>query len=320
MNILQLSGSPVAGVPWVMKDIIHRYSCHACKVMTGYHVYKDGRTWGKPDGALTDVRAARELIAWADVIVLHNGARHPSARSLPIRGKKRCIAYYHSEPQQVDRQWEQRGVPTYIISQGHALLYPGMPTLPNLVDLENPALLPVKHDVTGEIIIGYAPTNTIDNAEFRKSFPFSSKGYPGTKAVLDRVFKEGLADVRVFKGIPWCECMEARKPCHIFIDEVVTGSYHRSTLEAGCHSQLVINALAEPVRQIVLGLTGASDVPWLRSSVETLYDELRAVIADRRGLGDRMESTRKWMETYWQPEALLERHWLPALERAPMAR
>ena len=319
MKILQLSGSPVAGVPWMLKDIIHRYSSHECKTLIGYHVYKDGRTWGKPDGSLADIRRARELVAWADVIVLHNGGKHHVVRNLPLGGK-RCICHYHSEPPQVDRQWEKRGVPAYIIAQGHSLLYPGFPTLPNMVNFDDPALQPMSRHVDGEIIIGYAPSNTIDTPQFRKDFPFSSKGWPSTKPVLDRVFKEGLADVRVYRGLPWRECMEARKPCHIFIDEVVTGSYHRSTLEAGCHGQLAINALSEPVRKIVLGLTGASNVPWLRSSVETLYDELRAVIADRRGLGERMESTRKWMQTYWHPEALLNRFWLPALERAPMAR
>jgi hypothetical protein len=303
----------------MLSAIIKKYSQHDSKVLTGYHRYGDGRTWGKPDGALGDLRMARELVAWADVIIMHNGGRHRNVRALPLRGK-RLIAYYHSEPQQVDRFWEQRGVPTYVISQGHSLLYPKMPTLPNLVDIEDPLLQPASNYLNNEIVIGYAPSTTKDDPEFRKAFPFSSKGWPRTKPVLDRLFKEGHADIRIFQGLPWAECMEARKRCTVMIDEVVTGSYHRSTLEAGCHGQLVVNGLSEAVRKIVLDLTGAADVPWLRSSAETLYDEMRAVIADRRGLGERMVSTRRWMETYWHPKALLERHWLPALERAPMAK
>ncbi len=319
MNILQISASPVAGVPWAVKDIIRRHTNHECRILGGYHVYKDGRTWGKPDVSLNDLRAARDVVKWADRIILHNGGRHPRVRTLPLAGK-RMIAYYHSEPQMVDRTWEKLGVPTYVIAQGHSLLYPGMKTLPQLIDILDPLLWPVAPYTNGEIVIGYAPSNTHDNPQFNRDFPFSSKGWPGTSAALSKIFKAGHADVRIFRGIPWRECMEGRRACHVFIDECRTGSYHRSTLEASSQGQLVVNGLSEDVRKIVLGVTGASDVPWLRASVETLYDELMAVIADRRGLGEGMASTRRWMETYWQPAALLNRFWLPALEGAPMAK
>jgi len=319
VKILQLSGSPVAGVPWAVRDILRKHTSHECRILGGYHAYKDGRTWGKPDWSLADLRGAMEAVRWADVVVLHNGGKHPRVRSLPLKGK-RLVAYYHSEPQMVDRYWEQRGVPTYVIAQGHSLLYPGMKMLPQLMDFRDPLLFPVAPYAAGEVVIGYAPSNTHDNPQFNRDFPYSSKGWPGTRDVLAKLFKEGTADCRIFKGIPWRECMVGRRACHIFIDECRTGSYHRSALEASCHGQLVVTGLNEAVRKIILEVTGAADVPWLRASVETLYDELRSVIADRRGLGERMASTRKWMDTYWQPAALLNRFWLPALEGAPMAR
>lgn len=319
MNILQLSGSPVAGVPWRLSEIINNYTPHTSKTLIGYHVYKDGRTYGQPDASLGDYRRAIELVAWADTIVLHNGGRHHHVKRLNLRGKK-AIAYYHSEPQHLDRSWEKRGVPAYVIAQGHALLYPGMPVLPNMVDLDDPRLQPLARDLDGEIILGWAPSTRVDNPEFCKTFPFSSKGWNRTRPVLDRIFKDGVADVRIFERMPWAECMKARMPCHIMLDEVVTGSYHRSTLEAGCQGQLVINALDERVRQIIVKLTGAVDVPWLRASPETLYDELRTIVSDRRGLGERMAASRAWMEAHWSPQTLLARHWLPALEKAPMIR
>lgn len=312
MRILQFSRTPVAGVPFILRDIINKYTPHECKVLTAGAGYADGRHWTPgPDAFMRNIQAAHKLIAWADVVMVHNGRiPHP----FNLRGK-RLLCYYHSEPRNVDRRLERHGVPAYVIAQGHALLYPGLPRLPNLIDPDDALMRPEKEAPALPVRIGYAPSNK-HGADYMRVNRYSPKGWPETMPTLERLRKEGLADIRVFHGVPFRKCMEDRKGCDIFIDEVLTGSYHRCTLEACCHRQVPVNFVCEEVRRLVAEVSGSAALPWLRSNAETLYDTLRHLIADREGLERQMADCRRWVEADWSPRKLLTQWYLPAFARA----
>jgi len=324
MKILMLSPTPVAGVPFILKDIINKYTQHECRTLTGHPGYGDGRKWNNPDVNWSNVRKAEEIVGWADVIMLHNGARHPRTAHLSrfFRGK-RLLAYYHSEPHRVDRRWEKAGAPAYVIAQGHALLYPGLPVLPNLVDIDHPLMTPPYKGERAEpcekFIIAYAPSNKHGHALLcRDRLPYSSKGYPETKPILDKLARRGDITIKEFTGVPFEQCMKARRQCHIVLDEVVTGSYHRCTLEACSHGQLAINYVNEKVRSIVQSITGCGSLPWLRCNVDSLYDTIVYLKENPCQLAEMMEDSRRWMERYWRPDVLLKNMYLPAFENAPV--
>jgi len=317
MNILSLSRTPVAGVAVLLPEYINKYTDHKAKSLVGGPGYGDGRRWGPPDGLLKDARAARQLVEWADVIIVHNGT-WPAGMAASPRGK-RIIAYYHSEPRNVRRAFEAKGMGTYVIAQGHAVLYPGMRTLPNIIDIFNPLMLPAHPEERGfacdKIVVGYAPSNKHGRDYMRKN-QFSAKGWPETMPVLEKLQKEGLIDLRLFVGVPFAECMEQRKACHIFVDEVITGSYHRSTLEACSHAQVAINAMSDQVRHVLGGVIGGETVPWIRSSPEALEETLRGLCKDPCNLEQLCEESRRWMEEHWHPKKLLERFFIPALQQS----
>lgn len=324
LKILMMSPSPVAGVPFILKDIINNYTEHACRTLTGHPGYRDGRLWSRPDVNWSNIHEARKLVRWADVIMLHNGARHPrTAHLAPFFRGKRLLCYYHSEPHRVDRRWEQAGVPAYVIAQGHALLYPALPVLPNLVDTMHPLMVPPYKGERAEpcekFIVAYSPSNKHSHKELCNSrLPYSSKGYPETKPVLDRLAKRGDITIKEFVGVPFEKCMRERRQCHIVLDEVVTGSYHRCTLEACSHGQLAINFVNEKVRSIVESVTGSKSLPWLRCSVASLYDTIVDLKENPCKLAEMMEDSRRWMERYWNPDILLKKYYLPAFETAPV--
>lgn len=324
LKILMLSPSPVAGVPYLLKNIINKYSEHECKTLTGHPGYGDGRKWTGMDASMANVQMARQIVRWADVIMLHNGARHPrTAHLAPSFKGKRLLAYYHSEPHRVDRRWEQAGVPAYVIAQGHSLLYPGMPVLPNLVDIDDPLMVPPykgqRPEPCEKFTIAYAPSNKHSHKKLCASrLPYSSKGYPETRPVLDRLAKRGDITIKEFVGIPFDRCMKERRQCHIVLDEVVTGSYHRCTLEACSHGQLAINYVSEKVRSIVQSVSGCNTLPWLRCSVSSLYDTIVHLKENPCELADMMEDSRRWAEKYWDPKTLLTKFYLPAFKNAPV--
>lgn len=200
-------------------------------------------------------------------------------------------------------------------------MYPNVPTLPNLVDINHPLMQPAgKTPLKPYIKIGYAPSNRqvskTQHDAFMKNYRYSSKGWFFTKPVLDRLGKMPGVVVEIYFGVPFEKCMELRKDCDIFIDEVVTGSYHRSTLEAMSHGQVAINNISRETWQVVRGICGAEIAPWVRTGPEDLEHTLLDLIKDKKRTHDIGYRARQWMEDYWDPRTLLQKHYIPAFEKA----
>jgi hypothetical protein len=315
MKILMLSRTPVAGVPFLLKDMLNKYTVHECKTLTGGRGYRDGRRWEPPDALLRDVPAASRLIDWASVVMIHNG--HVDRTFRRRLAGKRLLCYYHSEPHRVKRDVERAGAPAYVIAQGHALLYGQMPVLPNLVDIHDPLLQPDwDRGWDGTLRMGWAPSNLHSQKDMvRKRCPYSAKGGPETQPVLKRLEGMGVK-VEMFQGVPFDRCMQLRKGLHVMLDEVVTGSYHRCTLEACSQGQVAINAANDAVLRLVRQITGAEDVPWVVSSPSQLEGDVLHLLSEPDRLGEMMAASRKWMEEHWDPKTLIERFYIPAFQRA----
>jgi len=316
MRIVMYSHTPVAGVPIVLRDLINKYTSHHCKAVTGSPGYRDGRRWGPPDALLRDTRAASALITEADVIMVHNG-RLDRGLSRLMKGK-RLLCYYHSEPHRVHRELERQGIPCYVIAQGHALLYKMMPVLPNLVDIEQAELKPLPDRGTSPFRLGFAPSNRnrLDLEKKRKNI-YSAKGYPECQRALDEIRRMGIK-VEMFEGIPYMECLKRRQPLHLMLDEVVTGSYHRCTLEAAAQGQVPINAVSKEVMELITEISEGEPPPWAHASPGSLVGEVAQLISNPGYLEELMQANRRWMEEHWHPKALLERYYIPAFRSARM--
>jgi len=316
MRILMYSRSPVAGVPIVLRDCINKYTSHSCKALMGGPGYRDGRRWGPPDALLRDVRAAAALIAEADVIMIHNGTVDRGLRR--TMAGKRLLCYYHSEPHRVNHDLERQGFPCYVIAQGHALMYPSMAVLPNVVDIEYEALQPDQERST-PFKLGFAPSNRNSHKfELARKNKFSSKGWPEVEAALRELKKQGV-EVHIFEGIPYERCLAERRKLHFMLDEVVTGSYHRCTLEASAQGQVAINALDPRVEEIVTKVANGVPPPWLKTTPGNMFGEVIQLLSNPDELGLRMGASRKWMEDNWHPKDLLERFYIPAFRSARKA-
>lgn len=315
MHVLMLSRTPVAGVPFVLKDIINKYSPHECKTLMGGAGYKDGRRWGPPDALFGQIGAAQQLLDWADVVMVHNGH---VPRNLTLKSK-RVLCYYHSEPHRVDHSLERRGVPTYIIAQGHSLLYAGKPVLPNLIDPADPLLQPDEtRDCANGIIIAHSPSNRHAQKDMlRRRMAYSAKGWPEMQPAIERLKAAGMK-FELFEGVPYKDLMVRRRKAHIIVDEVVTGSYHRCTLEAMCHGQLVVNGLSPQVRKVLSLVVGDEPVPWLVTNPKRMADDILAATSDYDRFQEMMAASRAWVVKHWDPQKLLESWYLPAFKKAKL--
>jgi len=321
LNILSFSRSPVAGVAKMLPDIINKYTAHKAVSAVGGAGYPDGRQWFPPTAYLRDTRAVLRLIAQCDVAIIHNG-RIPPPYNLRMFKGKRLLCYYHSEPFHLDRSLERAGFPAYVIAQGHSLLYPGMRVLPNLVDLEWDLMLPPspterQHPCKG-IVVAFSPSNK-HGADFMRQARFSPKGWPETVPVLERMRGRKQIIPMVLFGLPFEECMKQRRLAHIVVDEVLTGSYHRCTLEACSHAQVPVNACCPEIRKVVATVAGTDELPWVISSPAKLESDLAELVLDCCALHDRQLACRSWVERHWRPDVLWSRWWEPAIQGAKAA-
>ena len=121
--------------------------------------------------------------------------------------------------------------------------------------------------------------------------------------------------------VPHSEALAMKRQAHVVIDECVTGSYHRNSLEglaAGC---VVFNGMH--LRPAVMETfarcsgTSVSDSPFHYADLDSLQDRLVALIerplAEVVAMGRR---NREWMEAHWNFAQQWERCWLPAITAA----
>lgn len=318
MNILSFSRTPVAGVAKMLPDIINKYTTHKAVSAVGGAGYADGRKWTPPTAYLRDTRATLRLIAQCDVAIIHNG-HIPRPYTLKTFKDKHLLCYYHSEPFHLDRSLERAGFPTYVIAQGHSLLYPGMKVLPNMVDMELECMLAPgpddrRHPCKG-VVVAFSPSNK-HGAAFMRQARFSPKGWPETVPVLERMKGRKQIIPMVLFGLPFEQCMAQRRMAHIVVDEVLTGSYHRCTLEACCHAQVPVNACCAEIRKVVAAVAGTDELPWVISSPTKLENDLAELVLDCCALHERGLACRSWMERYWRPERLWKEWWEPAIQGA----
>ena len=111
-----------------------------------------------------------------------------------------------------------------------------------------------------------------------------------------------------------------KRRSHIVIDECVTGSYHRNTLEglaAGCVVVNGVGVLAgvEPVFRRCAG--DADSVPCTFATLDTLEGALTSLVdKGAAALEADGRASRAWMERHWDFGAQWERVWRPAVEAA----
>lgn len=303
MKVLHVSATAVAGAPYFWSECFNKYSDGAIesRCFSQIWTYPDGR--GFPRDIETDAEA-REVMNAADVVLVHN--LPPNGLRIPREKTKLII---HSRPNQVHPEL-LKTVPVAIIAQHQTRFYRELKysLVPNLIDLAFYSC-PKR---TGDILeVGYSPS-------FLKTAPKdditwdSNKGYEETAKILSAV--KGIRRT-VLTGVPWKDMIQSARSADVWIDECVTGSYHRSSLQAAAMEQVALNAAGGDALYNMAALTGVTSTPFYFCVLNQLKARLEAMSGNvdttrRRGLLARM-----WMERHWNPTTLIENHFLPFLTK-----
>jgi len=199
-------------------------------------------------------------------------------------------------------------------------LYGGQfPLVANMIPLNKPEYRPDESPQRrqGKIRIAYAPSNT--SACFNRQAPafWDNKGYQTTVGILAELSRRKDVEVDVITGCELNECLRRKRRAHIVIDECVTGSYHRSSLEGLAVGAVVINAADRLSLDAARHCAGGAEPPFVMSRLDGLQRILLEFIeAGPAELLRRGMAGRRWMERCWSSAELIRRGYEPLLASA----
>ncbi|MEO8383038.1 MAG: galactosyltransferase-related protein [Acidobacteriota bacterium] len=319
LRIVSYATSPVAGVPPILSRSIRARTQHECRTVWATDGYRNGVRF---DGDVEYVRApteGRALLEAADVVIVHNGKVAP--QHAPLIDGKPVVTLAHNYLWNVDQRFVTKGFPGLVVAQYQATLpeFAGWTAVPNPLPWWEPAFQPEAK--SGPVTIAFTPSGRHERYEPGHRLYWHAKGYATTMAVLDRLAARHEVRIDAIRGrqITHAAALAAKRRAHIVIDECVTGSYHRNSLEglaAGC---VVVNGIGilPAVADVLRDVSETSEIPFTPATLDDLEEVLELLIAggaaEMVATGDR---NRRWLEGHWRFERQWTRFWEPAIDRA----
>jgi hypothetical protein len=171
------------------------------------------------------------------------------------------------------------------------------------------------------VTIAYTPSGRHETYPPDHRLYWHGKGYQTTTRVLRAL--EERRGVRLqtigHAQVSHAAALAMKRNAHIVIDECVTGSYHRNSLEGLALGCVVINGLGlrPPINEVLQTCAGGADSPFVFARLETLEEELERLIAlGPAVLAERGMASRQWMKQHWQFANQWDRHWKLAIDAA----
>ncbi|MDB4916775.1 MAG: hypothetical protein JWM95_4419 [Gemmatimonadetes bacterium] len=320
LRFVSYATTPVAGVPAVLARCITARAPYDCRTVWSDRSYGNGVSFDGDVEYVRDPRQAVALLEEADVVVLHNGKVAPQHAKL-VEGKG-IVTLAHNYRWNVDTRWVDAGFPGLVVAQYQATLaeFAGWTAVPNPVPFWEPAYQATEKN--GPITIAYTPSGRHESYPQGHRLYWHGKGYHTTMAVLDRLAARHQLQLEVIRArqVSHADSLAMKRRAHIVIDECVTGSYHRNSLEALSVGAVAVNGIgilpgmADVLRSCTHDDAG---IPFVCSTLATLEQTLESLIASgAERLVERGAAGRSWMEKHWEFGSQWERYWQPAVDRA----
>ena len=263
---------------------------------------------------------AERLIGEADLVIVHNGKISKSHRNILMQ--RPVITMAHNYIWNVDTTLFDMGYPGLVVGQYQATLseFAGWSIVPNPLPLWESDFRPEQKP---EIVtIAYTPSGQHDSYPEGHRLYWHGKGYHATTAVLDtlaRRFSIEVISVR-HRQFSHAEALSAKRRAHIVIDECVTGSYHRNSLEGLACGCIVINGVQQggAVAEVFSRCApNSGKLPFVQATLDTLEHEISALIeAGSNALAMAGLCNRAWIENHWGFKRQWDLFWHPNVEKA----
>jgi len=162
--------------------------------------------------------------------------------------------------------------------------YNELKALPNLIDPDE--YRPSRRSTP--VKIAFAPSTRV-----AMGHP-GSKGYHQVRQILDSVARKHDVEIMWIEGKAYEENLALKQQSHILIDDVVTGNWHRTSLEGMCFGCAVLNKVAKS--------------PFVYATLNTLEERLLWLVDNPEILNDFQERSRLWVLQHWHAIDLVKEY------------
>jgi len=198
-------------------------------------------------------------------------------------------------------------LPSLVIAQYHERFFPLARVVPNLVPICDNAYMPCE-ETNRTMKISFSPS--VDSSAWatpEKGTRFDTKGAPETIKMLNRVrSKYSDLKLQIISDIPHVECLRLKRDSILVIDDLVTGSYHLSSLEALSMGIPTLCFIDRRTEDVIKQISGCNHIPWVNTKIEEAENILDVFLSNsvlRKSFGS---ESRSWMERYWNDAILVK--------------
>jgi hypothetical protein len=308
IRVVQFSNTPVAGSPWFTHKALNQWTHVKSRLIQHRYRYGDGREY--PHDELF-TKASIDTLGEADVIHLHNHAPGDEPSRKAIHGKPVLMQHHQFPPfgsliSFKPNRYIEATIAQPMWADAFAQAGRELPLLPNLVPIRDEEFRPIWEDEPkphDRMHVAYAPT-------LRAGKGLHNKGYGVTKNALEKLKAKGLLTFEILQGLPLLEVLARKRQAHVVIDEVVTGNFHRASLESLSQGACVIAHLPKKSRRFLCDYLQIeeAEIPWVVARQKNLYEVL-GILASKPDLvvGCRIRA-RRFMERHWDDQKLVWRY------------
>ena len=322
LRIISYATTPVAGVPAILARCINAATGHTAHCVWASRDYGNGVCFVGGTTWREQPREAMALLEAADVVIVHNGKTDPAHQRL-LR-HKRLVTLAHNYGWNVDMQHVRRGLPGLVVGQYQAGLpeFAGWGVVPNPME---PWLTSATAGSKSEevIHIAYTPSGRHESYPEGHRLFWHGKGWDSTLAVLHRLARLPNVSIETTEHgqVSHDQALAIKQRAHIVIDECVTGSYHRNSLEGLAAGAVVVNAtglLPQVVQALGRCAPGADRVPFVFSTLDSLERTLHGLIDQGPAhLAAQGRENQAWMARHWSFARQWPAFWADACQPAP---
>ncbi|HCB1501400.1 TPA: glycosyltransferase [Klebsiella michiganensis] len=317
LNIVSYATTPVVGVPKLLSECIEHCTPHRCRTVWATHQYGNGVQFEREVEWERQPDIANALLEAADLLIVHNGFTAPQHKAL--LANKPVITLAHNYISNVDQQFVARGMPGLVVAQYQAALpeFAQWRAVPNPVPLWNPLFTNTEKEAT--VTIAYTPSVKHDEYPVDHRLYWHGKGYRRTMAILARLAQRyPLRLLTLDAGqVDFTQSMMMKQRAHIVIDECVTGSYHRNSLEGLAAGAVVVNGLGlkPDIAAVLQQCVPDAGSPFVCASLDTLESVLSELIElGPQRLRERGAQSHAWLQQHWDFAGQWPLFWLPAIQ------
>lgn len=311
MLVLHMSYTPLAGAPIRVVNAINKYTTFNARLVNfnpnqyGNRIFEEDLIWEK------DKEEALELISKADIIHFHhwmelNNNRFNIDFNRIVKNNCKFIRMFHSNINFISHNNENKrntiindNIPKLVIPHYPERSFLNAIVVPNIVPINDEDYKPLNMNNEKPIIFY---SYTYNNYGF--SSRWDTKGYPEVSELLNE-FKD-ISYIQKITNTPFFECLKLKRQSDIVIDDIITGSYHLTSLEALSQGKPVLSYLDNRTQYILRELTGAEELPFVNVKVEEAKYVLKELCENKKLRDEIGAYSRRWMEKYYNDKDLVK--------------